>query len=133
MDITKLRTENDSTYFEGKCVAGNSGKSKGASGSVVGCVSGSSLTFVEERCSVIGDKASTPYENLIASLYTPRLSIDGGGFEGIYRRCVSGGSGHISGRFLDRTVHLDQRELGNRRWVLVQLYCVQPKAIWQLY
>ena len=46
MEITKLRTENESTFFEGKCVRQISGKSKAASGRVIGCVNGSALTFV---------------------------------------------------------------------------------------
>ena len=101
IDITTFRIENESTCFEGKCTPGILGKSKGASGKVIGCVNGSSVTFVEDWYSTIGDEASDDSRESDSFVITARLSIDGRAFEGIYRRSDSGSSGHITGRSLN--------------------------------
>ena len=102
MDITNLRTENDSTYFEGRCIPKLSGKSKGVSGRVIGYVSGSALTFVEDWYSVIGDEEPKAKREPDCFVITARLNMDGAGFEGIYRRSASGNAGQIAGRLLTK-------------------------------
>ena len=60
--------------------------------------------LLEEWYSVMGDESSNTLRDPDCFVITARLGIDGGGFEGIYRRSASGNSGQIAGRVLAKSV-----------------------------
>jgi hypothetical protein len=105
IDLTKLTKMQGSLYFKGEGTPGTMGKLKGRRVNVLGCVIGSSLTFVEDWYSVVNDEHGNSLGEHDTRVVTARLSIDGKGFEGFHRNITSSVSEQIAGRINDLSVN----------------------------